>query len=376
MKKTIMIEAIGDTSWIGGIYYKQNIVFSLLQNPYITKKFRIVVLTNKENRAVFEDLPGITIICPNCKRWSTFKLISYCIFYRAKYLFPRNSDKLKLIGITTVSWIPDFQHNHYPENFSKDNIKTLNTYYSKIADSKSPLVLSSLNCKNDFKKYYSSIKENVYVVPFVSAIDTMIMKLSKDYCNRVLKKFSISNKYICLMNQFWKHKNHIIVFEALRYITYKYPDEVFDIVCTGSMEDYRNMEYINELKNFLSEETIANKVRILGFIDRLEQLALMKNAEFIIQPSLFEGWGTVVEDAKVLDKTILLSDIPIHREQKNEKCILFDPYNPEELANLIIRELHKEHYDNIENGINSMKKRALEYSMGFEQLLRDQEKNS
>ena len=81
----------------------------------------------------------------------------------------------------------------------------------------------------------------------------------------------------------------------------------------------------------------------------------------------------MVEDAKVLDKTILLSDIPVHREQMNEKCILFDPHNTEELAELIQKECHKVHNDNIEKGIEDMKKRALEYSKGFEQLLRDRE---
>ena len=100
----------------------------------------------------------------------------------------------------------------------------------------------------------------------------------------------------------------------------------------------------------------------------------MKNAKFVIQPSLFEGWGTVVEDAKVLDKTILLSDIPVHQEQKNEKCILFDPHDPVALANLIQQESLKEHHDDIEKGIADMYLRAKEYSEGFEQLLKDLEK--
>jgi glycosyltransferase involved in cell wall biosynthesis len=108
---------------------------------------------------------------------------------------------------------------------------------------------------------------------------------------------------------------------------------------------------------------------VLGFIDRTEQLVIMKNSEYVIQPSLFEGWGTVVEDAKVLDKTILLSDIPVHREQMNEKCILFDPYDPVELAELIAIETKKEHHDDIKKGLEDMHARAKEYSKGFQRLL-------
>ena len=38
----------------------------------------------------------------------------------------------------------------------------------------------------------------------------------------------------------------------------------------------------------------------------------------------------------MLDKAVLLSDIQVHREQKNEKCTLFDPHDPDALADLIV----------------------------------------
>jgi len=41
----------------------------------------------------------------------------------------------------------------------------------------------------------------------------------------------------------------------------------------------------------------------------------MRRAAAILQPSRFEGWSTVVEDAKTLGKPILVSDLSVHREQ-------------------------------------------------------------
>lgn len=104
----------------------------------------------------------------------------------------------------------------------------------------------------------------------------------------------------------------------------------------------------------------------------------MKHAKFLVQPSLCEGWGTVLEDAKVLDKTVLLSDIPVHREQKNEKCKLFDPHNPKKLAELIeetAMEAGKtEHADEFagdtERGIANMYREAKEYSKALERVFR------
>lgn len=96
----------------------------------------------------------------------------------------------------------------------------------------------------------------------------------------------------------------------------------------------------------------------------------MKHARFIVQPSLCEGWGTVLEDAKVLDKSVLLSDIPVHREQKNEKCRLFDPHNPKELADLIAEHSGQTWEENIESGIANMYREAEEYSKALERVFR------
>ena len=67
----------------------------------------------------------------------------------------------------------------------------------------------------------------------------------------------------------------------------------------------------------------------------------MKNAIALIQPSLYEGWSTLVEEAKALNQFIILSDIPVHREQIDQNADFFDPFNAAELAGKIICQLDK-----------------------------------
>jgi glycosyltransferase involved in cell wall biosynthesis len=69
----------------------------------------------------------------------------------------------------------------------------------------------------------------------------------------------------------------------------------------------------------------------------------MKNAQAIIQPSFFEGWSTVVEDAKALNQTIIASDIAVHREQLGDAGNYFDPKSAEALSKLLRRGLDGEH---------------------------------
>jgi glycosyltransferase involved in cell wall biosynthesis len=64
-------------------------------------------------------------------------------------------------------------------------------------------------------------------------------------------------------------------------------------------------------------------------------LQLLRKSLAIIQPSLFEGWSTVVEDARALGKSLILSNLPVHLEQNPPHAHYFDPTSPEALAEQI-----------------------------------------
>jgi hypothetical protein len=61
----------------------------------------------------------------------------------------------------------------------------------------------------------------------------------------------------------------------------------------------------------------------------------MKNSIAIIQPSLFEGWSTVVEDAKAMNQYIIASKINVHIEQLKTNVSFFNPNDSNELSNIL-----------------------------------------
>jgi glycosyltransferase involved in cell wall biosynthesis len=135
-------------------------------------------------------------------------------------------------------------------------------------------------------------------------------------------------------NQFWQHKNHIVVIEAVKLLKDK--GILVNVVFTGKENDYRNTNYVDDLKKKVLSYNLDDQILFLGFIDRIDQLLLMKNAIGIIQPSLFEGWSTVVEDSKALNQTIIASDIKVHREQLDISAYYFDSMNAFDLANILM----------------------------------------
>ncbi len=61
----------------------------------------------------------------------------------------------------------------------------------------------------------------------------------------------------------------------------------------------------------------------------------MRRAAAIIQPSYFEGWSMLVEDCRALGKQIILSDIPIHREQSPPDATFFNPNDIQQLSTIL-----------------------------------------
>jgi len=228
-------------------------------------------------------------------------------------------------------WIPDFQEHHLPHFFSEKEIRSRVVMQKAIVKANVPVIFSSKNALDDFNAFYPNNNNKKRVLNFVSILTDHYKTLN---IKALLQKYNISKRYFIICNQFWKHKNHQVVLEAAKKLINKYDD--FQIIFTGKEHDYRNPDHVNLLKQFVNQNALNNDVLFLGFIDRDEQLQLMKHAVCVIQPSLFEGWSTVVEDCKAINQLILVSDIPLHREQCTENKVFFDPYNVDDLSDKMV----------------------------------------
>ena len=375
MKKKVLFDVNGSENWIGGVYYIRNILYQFCCSELLINEYTPVIICSTKFEKMFRefnDKAEIYVIEEKNKIQRIAVLLKHLFKVRAVYNYHRYKiDPLNLLRKKAIYWVPDFQECYYPQFFSEKELAARKRRNKSLAEKTSPLILSSNSCLEDFRKFFSGEKRGkIYVVPFVSAIESEVRELSEQFCAEVLEKFKLTNrKYILISNQFWQHKNHIVVFRAIAQA--KKENRLTDVhfVFTGELKDYRNSEYYNSLIKIIDDNNINDRLSILGFIDRKEQIALMHKAEMVLQPSLFEGWGTVVEDSKVLDKTVILSDIAVHREQMNDKCYLFDPEDSESLILSIEKALSEFVPDDVEKGINNMHNDAARYAETMEKML-------
>ena len=170
--------------------------------------------------------------------------------------------------------------------------------------------------------------EKARVLSPVSYIPSLVYETDP---KRVTRLYHLPEKFVYVPNQFWKHKNHITAFRALKILKSRGID--LFLVCTGNPVDYRHPGHFSELLQQLSQWNIREQTAILGLVPRDHVFALMRQSICVLNPSLFEGFGLSVDEARSLGKQVVVSSIPAHREQNPPQAVYFNPQDSEELAN-------------------------------------------
>lgn len=353
--------------WAGGVIYILNIVNALkLLND--ENKPELYIYYHKDSpindlKAIeypyirFFEVDTTPGFIKKCMNYASVRVLGKPILTGklADVIYP--DFHLLTYGKKPLHWIPDFQQYYLPQMSSEQEVKDHMKYHHSIAHKDGVIVFSSNDAMNDFKKFYPDHTCELRLLRFASTVPDQY----NTSIESTLSKYHLSEPYFMAPNQFWKHKNHKVVLKAMAILKGNHTN--FKVVFTGSQNDHRNKDYFCELKALIKTEYIEDRIQFLGFIDRRDQLTIMDNALAIIQPSLFEGWSTVVEDAKAINQCILLSDLPVHREQANENCRFFDPHSPEQLAALMKEVLiskPERHYNDYSKNVTQFAKHFLE----------------
>lgn len=232
--------------------------------------------------------------------------------------------------IPCVTWIADFQSNHFPAYFSVSaRLRTRLGRRLQMRPTRT-LLLSSDDASRDCDKFFPGCLAPRHVVSFavlpvgMPAPDTSVPP-----------KYGLPAKFLYLPNQFWKHKNHEVVIRALRLALLEEPD--LTVAASGNPVDPRNPQHYAWLKNLARSEGVASHFRFLNMISRADLLSLVQLSHAVINPSLFEGWSTTVEEAKALGVPLVLSDISVHREQVRSGAWYFSPTDPASAAVAMVK---------------------------------------
>lgn len=318
--------------------YKNCILTLIKEKKFYFKRTQIDIDEIKNNFLL--EFPNLKIMEYNDSKKSLIKILQE---KNIDIIFPSIASLGKNFPIPWIGYIYDFQHKYYPNFFTKKTCKARDKDFSKILDEAKSIIVASKSVKNDIQKYYPNNKCRIYVTPFEPIVRDKWLNKERD-----ISKYNLPKKYFLISNQFWIHKNHKTAFKALSLLNNIKDFEDIQIVCTGNMYDSRNPNYLNELKLLIEKLGIKNNVHLLGYIPKIDQIEILKQSIGLIQPTLFEGGpgGGSTAEALSLGKKVVLSNIPVNKEIKNDSVYFFEAKSEIDLKDKLIEVLNESNLNN------------------------------
>lgn len=336
---------IGGGAWTGGLNYLVNLLSALAESGDRSITPILFVGTDQSEKDIaavlpFLSEPPVQSALWNSESWThKGRLLCAVLLQRdiqAERAFRAASIDLVFqhsawygarFQIPTLAWIADFQHRYLPHLFGKRQYWKRDIGYHALVRSATRILVSSEDAALDCKRFYPAVGERVSVMPFAPKL---IPAQNAAALEAVRMRHALPEKFFYLPNQFWKHKNHSTVIDALKLLRTRNKHIV--VVASGNLQDNRHPSYPQSVLDKVRDYGLAENFRFLGLIPRADISPMMQLAAAVLNPSLFEGWSTTVEEAKSLGVPLLLSDLRVHREQAPRVAKYFEPLNSAEMA--------------------------------------------
>ncbi|MBN2852660.1 MAG: glycosyltransferase family 4 protein [Clostridia bacterium] len=347
MKIVFNMESVSDMECVTGVGQHQLNIVQGIYDLNLTEHY-IFLVNEKLEKQLKNRYPDIITYCYG-KQEQFIKLskLYYNLlnnFYLNHVIIPRIIRRIKpdlifhpfnCVSIKTdfklpvVTMVLDMYHRFFRQCLSLLNYRMTVIRHNSIFRNSDSIITSTQSSKNDILQFYPAYKnDRIHVIPVPVTVNT-----------EDTTPYAIDKPYILCVNSLRYHKNIHTLIKAFNLIKDK---TECDLVLLGEYNQ-------DEEKNIRNQ---SDRIRFTGYLSHQERNFLYKNAEMMVSPTMYEGFGMTPVEAMLFNKKVLVSDIAVMRESTFDKAFYFDDIqNEESLAEMLITVLNTkvtdEHLENV-----------------------------
>lgn len=337
---------IGGKDWTGGYNYLLNLlnVLGQHQRDCLTPVLFVGEACTDSDVAPFSAIPGVefvrTPLLDTSRRASSLmqaillgqdvSLQQLFQSHRINVVFESAQFFGWRLGMPAIAWIPDFQHKALPHLFPRMAWWKREIGFRAQVLGGRTIMLSSDDARSACEQHYPSTRGRTRTVHFAVPPGPDI---SYAEARAVADSYGLPEQFFFMPNQFWRHKNHGLVVDALDILRQRGRQVV--VAASGKQVDPRAPGYFSAFRERLDQAGLTDNFRLLGMIPYPHLALLMRASTALLNPSLFEGWSTTVEEARSMGTPMLLSDLDVHREQMGNEALYFDRHSAHSLADAL-----------------------------------------
>lgn len=250
--------------------------------------------------------------------------------------------------VPTLLVLHDLAYIHYPEHIPSLPYKFLKKYTPLYLKKAKRIVTVSQYSKQDIVKMYNVDPQKIDVV--YNGANERYRPADEKTKAAIREKYTAGTKFFIYVGSIHPRKNIknlLLAYDAFR---------------TEGITSYKLV--IVGRKAWKTDETFAvyeamkfkNDVIFTGHLQLNELADVLGSAEALIYPSLFEGFGIPVLEARYCGIPVICSDRTSLPEVGGDSAIYFDPESPEDIKQALIKFVaNKDHWQQLSSDISGTK---------------------
>lgn len=233
--------------------------------------------------------------------------------------------------IKTVVTIHDLIFKVYPENYPLTDriIYDLKCRYScRNADR---IVTISENTKKEIVKHYTIAPEKIEVI-YPSVNPVFFQPKTTEENEAILQQYKIPKEYLLFVGSIERRKNLLKIIESYQFLP---KDLRIPLVIVGKGGSYKS-----EVEKLINQTGIENKIIWISRLVNNEHLqAIYQQAQALIYPSFYEGFGLPVTEALLSKTPVITSNTSSLPEAAGPNSLFVDPNSAAQISQSITKVL-------------------------------------
>jgi glycosyltransferase involved in cell wall biosynthesis len=241
-------------------------------------------------------------------------------------------------GVPYVMTIHDLQHRlqpEFPEVSANGEWEWREEVFRRGAEGALAILTDSETSRRDVVEFYGDAigPDRVFVLPSVppAYLDEDPPTSER---SRVRAKYALPPRYLFYPAQFWPHKNHLRIVEALALLP---PELDVHVAFAGSTSTEVREQTFADVVARTRELQLEDRVHYLGYVDDDDVAALYAEAEALLMPTFFGPTNIPIVEAWLTGCPVITSNVHGVPEHVGDAAVLVDPTSPESIAEVVER---------------------------------------
>ena len=257
------------------------------------------------------------------------------VYHGLSHEIPPGINKSNFLKVVTIH---DLLYLKFPENFS---FIDRNVYHRKFLYSVKEADVVVAICeqtKRDIIEYLHVAEEKIHVV-YQSCSPQFYEDVSKEVKESVKAAYNIDYDYVFHIAAMEPNKNQLSIVKAFEKIKNEVKE---NLVLAG-----RGGEYKQKVKDYILENNLSNRVKVLEEVPMSDLPALYQMASLFVFPSFYEGFGIPIIEAHFSKTPVITSIGSCFPESGGPSAKYIDPHSIKDIAASMLdvlssKELQKE----------------------------------